>query len=282
MILSNFVDVTDCNVWSGDQNVPRDYGAVYVSLNFAAGTANTIKDKVKADIITNFSDNLGIVSMTTKYTDPTDLFLELVLSFNFDPALTGFSLAATESSAYNFMVRYFNENLNKFDKTFRRSNMLTEIDALDPAILSSKCDVKAQLRIFPTIGTEKNFELQYPMQLRGPDDFTFTIISSVFEFDGSIALIRNKLNSQRLQIQNIDGDVLLDNVGEFVPTKGQVKIIGFAPQAFIGGSEFIKVSAIPLNESVVKPLRNYVVRLDPSVSFATGSIDRQDTKLTVG
>ena len=281
MILSNFVDVTDCNVWSGDQNVPRDYGSVYVSLNFATGTADSIKDKVKADIITNFSDNLGIVSMTTKYADPTDLFLELTLGFNFDPALTGFSLAATESSAYNFMIRYFNENLNKFDKTFRRSNLLTEIDALDPAILSSKCDVKAQLRINPTIGTERNFELQYPMQLKGADDFTFTILSSVFEFDGKIALIRNKLSSQRLQIQDIDGNVLLDNVGEFVPTRGQVKIVGFAPQAFIGGSEFIKVSAIPLNESVVKPLRNFVVRLDPSVSFATGTLDRQDTKLTV-
>ena len=282
MILSNFVDVTDCNVWSGDQNVPRDYGSVYVSLNFATGTADSIKDKVKADIITNFSDNLGIVSMTTKYADPTDLFLELTLGFNFDPALTGFSLAATESSVYNFMIRYFNENLNVFDKTFRRSNLLTEIDALDPAILSSRCDVKAQLRINPTIGTERNFELQYPMKLKGADDFTFTIISSVFEFDGKIALIRNKLNSQRLQIQDIDGNVLLDNVGEFVPTRGQVKIVGFAPQAFIGGSEFIKISAIPLNESVIKPLRNFVVRLDPSVSFATGTLDRQDTKLTVG
>ena len=220
--------------------------------------------------------------MTTKYTDPVDLFLELVLSFNFDPALTGFSLAATESAVYNFMVEYFQGNLNKFDKTFRRSNMLTEVDAIDPAILSSKCDVKAQLRIFPTIGTNRNFELQYPMQLKGPDDFTYTVISSVFEYDGSIALIRNKLNSQRLQIQNIDGDVLLDNVGEFIPTKGQVNIVGFAPQAFIGGSEFIKISAIPLNESVIKPLRNYVVKLDPSLSYATASLDRQDTKLTVG
>ena len=282
MILSNFTDVTDCNVWSGDENVPRDYGAVYVSLNFANGVSDVIKDQVKANIITNFTDNLAVVSMTTKYTDPVDLFLELVLSFNFDPALTGFSLAATESAVYNFMVEYFQSNLNKFDKTFRRSNMLTEVDAIDPAILSSKCDVKAQLRIFPTIGTNRNFELQYPMQLKGPDDFTYTVISSVFEYDGSIALIRNKLNSQRLQIQNIDGDVLLDNVGEFIPTKGQVNIVGFAPQAFIGGSEFIKISAIPLNESVIKPLRNYVVKLDPSLSYATASLDRQDTKLTVG
>ena len=105
--------------------------------------------------------------MTTKYTDPVDLFLELTLSFNFDPALTGFSLAATESAVYNFMVKYFNDNLNKFDRTFRRSNLLTEVDALDPAILSSKCDVKAQLRFNPTIGTERNFELQFPMQLKG-------------------------------------------------------------------------------------------------------------------
>ena len=220
--------------------------------------------------------------MTTKYTDPVDLFLELTLSFNFDPALTGFSLAATESAVYNFMVKYFNDNLNKFDRTFRRSNLLTEVDALDPAILSSKCDVKAQLRFNPTIGTERNFELQFPMQLKGPDDFSYTIISSVFEYDGTIALIRNKLNSQRLQIQNIDGDVLLDNVGEYLPTKGKVNIVGFAPQAFIGGSEFIKISAVPLNESVVKPLRNYVLRLDPSISFSTASLDRQDTKLTVG
>ncbi len=282
MILSNFTDVTDCNVWSGDQNIPRDYGSVYVSLNFATGTADSVKDKVKADIITNFTDNLAVVSMTTKYTDPVDLFLELTLSFNFDPALTGFSLAATESAVYNFMVKYFNDNLNKFDRTFRRSNLLTEVDALDPAILSSKCDVKAQLRFNPTIGTERNFELQFPMQLKGPDDFSYTIISSVFEYDGTIALIRNKLNSQRLQIQNIDGDVLLDNVGEYLPTKGKVNIVGFAPQAFIGGSEFIKVSAVPLNESVVKPLRNYVLRLDPSISFSTASLDRQDTKLTVG
>ena len=85
--------------------------------------------------------------METKYADPTDMFLELVVGFNFDPSLTGFSLPATESTVYNFMTNYFSKNLNKFDKIFRRSNMLTELDALDPAILSSRCDVKVQLRL---------------------------------------------------------------------------------------------------------------------------------------
>ena len=281
MVLSNFPEVTDCNVWSGDQNVPRDYGAVYISLNFATGTDDTVKDRIKADIITNFTDNLAVVSMETKYADPTDMFLELVVGFNFDPSLTGFSLPATESTVYNFMTNYFQTNLNKFDKIFRRSNMLTELDALDPAILSSRCDVKVQLRITPTVGTKRLFELQFPMALKGADDITNIITSTIFEYDGVVALIRNKLTSTRLQIQDIDGNVLLDNVGEYNPSRGSVTITGFTPQALIGGNDYIKISAIPLNESVIRPLRNYVIKLDNTETFATATLDRQETGLTV-
>jgi len=281
MILSNFTDVTDCNVWSGDQNVPRDYGAVYVSLNFADNTSQTVQDQIKAGIIGQFTDNLSVVSITTKFTDPTELFLELTLSFQFDPSLTGISLSATESSVYRFLNSYFSRNLNKFGKIFRRSNMLTEIDAIDQAILSSKCDVKAQLRFNPTIGDKRTFELQYPMDIAAPDPYRYMVQSQTFEFEGTIAVIRNKLNSTRLQVTDIDGNVLLDNVGEYFPSTGLVKIVGFTPEAFIGGEDFIKVSVVPLNESIIKPLRNYVIKIDPSLSFATASVDRQDTTSTV-
>lgn len=280
-ILSNFTDVTDCNVWSGDQNIPLDYGAVYVSLNFDDNVSDTVKENTKAQIIGQFTDNLSVVSITTKYTDPTELFLELTLGFNFDPSLTGTSLVATENDVFRFLNNYFRKNLNKFEKIFRRSNMLTEIDAIDQAILSSRCDVKAQLRFNPTIGTERTFELNYPMPMAPPDPYTNIVQSSVFEYDGTRALIRNKLDSTRLQITDIDGNVLLDNVGEYFPATGVVKIVGFTLEAFIGGFDFIKVSVVPLNESVIKPLRNYVIKLDSSLSFATATVDRQNTTSTV-
>tara|TARA_B100000073_G_C23517323_1_gene486376 strand:- start:144 stop:626 length:483 start_codon:yes stop_codon:yes gene_type:complete len=159
--------------------------------------------------------------------------------------------------------------------------MLTELDALDPAILSSRCDVKVQLRIVPTIGTKRLFELQFPMALKGADDITHIVSSTIFEYEGVVALIRNKLSSTRLQIQDIDGNVLLDNVGEYNPSKGTVTITGFTPQALIGGNDYIKISAIPLNESVIRPLRNYVIKLDNTETFATATLDRQETGLTV-
>ena len=281
IILSNFPQVNDCNVWSGDQNVPIDYGAVYVCLNFPAGTSQATKDLVKANIVTNFTDNLSVVSMTTKFTDPTDVFLELNTQFDFDPALSGFTLAGTETGVFNYVTNYFNTNLNTFNAIFRRSNLLTEIDALDQAILSSKIDVKAQLRIEPTVGVVDNFELSFPMKIASPDDEVYSVSSSIFEYNGAVCQIKNKLNDTRLQIIDIDGNVLLDNVGEYKPLDGEVNIIGFTLDAFIGGNQFIKISVVPDNPSVIRPLRNYVLRLDTSESSATATIDRQTSSLQV-
>ena len=280
-ILSNFTDVSDCNVWSGDENVPLDYGAVYVALNFPTNTSAAVKTKVKNDIVNNFTDNLSVVSITTKFVDPTDAFIELNAQFDYDPALTGFTLAATETSVFNFMRRYFTDNLNTFNKVFRRSNLLTEIDAIDAAILSSKADVKVQLRFTPTVGTIQTHELAFPMKIKKPDDVTHTVTSSIFQYQGAICQIKNKLESTKLEVVDVDGNILVDNIGQYNSTKGTVEIVGFAPQGLIGSDPFIKVSVVPESESVIKPLRNYILRIDTNNSSATANVDRQTTSLKV-
>ena len=281
VIMSNFSAVTDTAVWSGDQNIPVDYGKVYISLNFPTGTAESTKTETQNNIVSNFTDTLGIMSIETEFVDPVDIFLELVVNFDFDPSLTGFTLTSTENSIYNFITTFFNRNLNTFDKIFRRSNLLTEIDALDPAILSSRCETKVQIRMTPVIGINNTEVLAFPMKIATPDDINHIVESSVFTFGDKVCQIKNILSGTTLQIIDVDGNVLLDNVGEYKPADGQVEIIGFNPQAFIGGDTFIKFSVTPENQSVVKPLRNYIIRFDTSRSSATATIDRQQTALKV-
>jgi len=281
IILSNFSDVTDVAVWSGDQNVPIDYGKVYVSLNFPVGTTASTKTTTQNNIVTNFTDALGVISIDTEFVDPLDVFLELAINFDFDPSLTGFTLATTENEIYNYVRNYFTRNLNTFNKIFRRSNLLTEIDALDPAILSSKCDVRIQMRFSPSIGVNNTTTLAFPQKLAAPDDDVAVVESTIFTFENAVCQIKNKLESTTLQIIDVDGVVRLDNVGEYDQEKGEVKIIGFNPQAFIGGNTFIKISTTPQNQSVVRPLRNYILRLDTSRTSTTAEVDRQQTSLRV-
>ena len=281
IILSNFSDVTDVAVWSGDQNVPINYGKVYVSLNFPSGTAAATKTATQNAIVNNFTDTLGVISIDTVFVDPIDVFLELNLVFDFDPSLTGFTLASTENSIYNYMSTFFNRRLNTFNKIFRRSNLLTEVDALDPAILSSRLETKVQMRHTPIVGSNNSEVLNFPMKIASPDDLVPVVTSSIFTFENAVCQIKNKLESTTLQIIDVDGNVRLDNVGEYNASKGTVEIVGFNPQALIGGNTFIKISVTPENQSVVRPLRNYILKLDTANSSTTAIVDRQQTALRV-
>ena len=280
-ILSNYTDVVDANVWSGDQNVPIDYGSVYVSLNFAPGTSSTIQTNVKNSIVNNLADRLGVVSITTKFTDPIDVYLELTTEFDFDPALSGFTATTTENTINTFIQNYFADNLSTFNAVFRRSNLLTEIDAIDQAILSSKMDVKTQMRITPNPGSLETFNLYYPTKLASPDDVNVIVKSTAFTYNGVVATIQNVLESTRLHIIDTDGNELLDNVGQYNPSDGSINIVGLKIDAFIGAFQFLKISATPESQSVVRPLRNYILRLDRNETTSTARIDRQTTSLQV-
>lgn len=280
-ILSNYTAVEDCAVWSGDQNVPIDYGRVYVSLKFATNTTTATQSAIKNSIVNNFTKNLAVMSIETEFTDPVDTFIELTTNFQFDPALTGSTLFSTEAEVFNFKKTYFKNNLGKFDTVYRRSNLLTEIDALSPAILSTKQDVKAQLRFTPTIGQNTDHKLAFPMKIATPDDVQPIVTTTTFTYNGKVALIKNKLESTILQIYDLNGNVMFNNVGEYRPQDGVVDIVAINPQALLFGVNFIKVSVVPENQSFIKPLRNYILSLDEDVTSATALIDRQTTTLEI-
>lgn len=280
-IQSNFTDIEDVTVWSGDQNVPVDYGTAYISIKYKTGTPTATKTSIENNIVNNFTDNLSVMSITSKFIEPTEVFVELNTVFNFDPALTGRTLASVEQDVYNFQSNYFANNLGTFDAVFRRSNMLTEIDALSPAILSSRTDVKCQLRFTPTVGQITSHTLKFPMRIADPDDVEAQLLSDTFQFRGVVAQLRNKLSDNKLQIYDLAGNVLQDNAGQYNAATGVVEILGFNPQKLLFGTTYIKVSVIPENQSFVKPLRNYVLDIDTNNSSASALLDRQTTTLEV-
>lgn len=281
IIETNFADVKEAAVWSGDENVPLDYGAVYISLNFKANVSSAVQQAVKDQIRANYVKNLSTMSMTPKFVDPIDVFLVLNTSFNFDPALIGISSQTQESNINQFVVNYFKRNLESFNKVFRKSNLLTEIDALNKAVLNTKIDLDIQMRQEVVLADLNTFELQFPTKIMDPDDVFHRIRSDAFEYNGTVAIIKNRLNSNQLAIFDLDDRILLDNVGSYNVDTGIVNIVGFNPQRLLSGDSFIRIQITPKNESYVQPLRNYILKLETDRSSSTAIIDRQTETLKV-
>jgi hypothetical protein len=279
-ILANYNSyITDVNAWGGNQNNPPVYGRVYVSLKFIDGLTDSQKQNIKDQIVTNLTNNLAIMSIDTVFTDPTNVYLELGTTFNFDPDLTNLTTRGIESLVTNAVNSYFTTNLQKFNKVFRRSSLLTEIDKLSPAILNSKMDVKVQLRLSPTVGTATNYNLYFPVSIASPDSISHKVISSRFTYQGTTCVIRNVLGSNVLQVQTLAGTALVTNVGSYTASTGTISLIAFNPSA-IEGTE-IKFSVIPANESTIRPLRSYVIDIDSGLSFARAIVDYQNTLTTL-
>jgi len=268
-IESNFSQVSSASVWSGDENVPINYGKVFISLNFTSGTSSSVQQAVKDAIVTNYTNNLSVMSITTEFVDPQYVYLEVNSNFQFDPGLTGFTLGGMETRVFNYIKSYFTDYLRDFGSIFRKSNLATEIDALDKSILSNSIDLKVQMRLY------------FPSEIATPDDVFFRVQTDTFEYEGIPAQIKNKLSSTTLQIYDLDGVVLLDNIGSYNPAAGSVSFIGFSPSQIISGNDFLKVSVLPQNDGYVEPLRNYILVLDAGKSSATARLDRQTPSLRV-
>ena len=221
------------------------------------------------------------MSMTPKFTDPKDVFLILTTSFNFDPALTGISGQTQESNVFQFMSNYFNTNLNSFGKVFRKSNLLTEIDAINRSILNTKIETEVQMRQDVTTGGLNTFTVQFPNKIADPDDIFYRVDTDAFEYGGVVCRVKNRLGTNQLAIFDLDDEIVVDNVGSYDKDKGTVDFVGFQPTRLLSGDTFIRINVVPADDMTIQPLRNYILKLEENTSSATAIIDRQTETLEV-
>ena len=271
--------IEDVYAWGGNDNVPPEYGKVFVSLKYKTGIDAETKTATQSNITSQLTSNLAIMSIDTEFVDPTTLFLELTTTFNLDPDQTGLTAETLENSVKTLVNTYINNNVNSFGKAFRRSNILSDIDDFSPAILDSKIDVKAQLRFTPSITALSNYSINFPIVIASADDVSHKVVTSQFTYNSQSAFIRNKLGSSKLQIVSTIGDVLKDNVGSYNPLTGVITISGFQPTAV--ASTELKVSVIPANQATIIPKRNYIIDVDTSVSSAIAVLDYLNTSSVI-
>jgi hypothetical protein len=61
-------------------------------------------------------------------------------------------------------------------------------------------------------------------------------------------------------------EVIVDNIGSFNSVLGTVSVNYFNPQSIIGGFTYVKLAAVPANQSAITPSRNDLLVYDADAS----------------
>jgi len=271
LILRNFSTlIQDIIAWGGEDNINPDFGAVYVSILFEEDVSTTTQTTTKQSI-RDLADQLAVISFRLEFTDPVTTYMEVQTFFQFNPNLTTETINTVQSSILSIINNYFTDNTGGFEQSFRRSNLLTLVDDYSPAVLSSRANVKMQQRVTPTLNASNNFTLRFPTSIAIPDDNEYSITSTQFYIGSSICSIRNRLNTNVLEVvETSSGDIIVDNIGSYTASSGIVNIQSLQPTSILGTDAFIKIKCVPANQSAVSPTRNEILVYDADESFATG------------
>ena len=266
LVLRNFSTlIKDIKTFGGEDALDPEFGVVFMSVLFnddvPASTVAVTKQSIR-----DLAEQLSVASFELKFADPVDTFVEVRVFFQFNPRLTTLSRNTVQDNVQAAVDNYFLNSVGMFSQSFRRSNMLTDVDAVSPAVLSSRAEIFMQRRFTPTLTRIEDHKLRYPVPIAGPDDEFHRITSTAFTFQDKNCIIRNRLSSNVLEVFNQeDNIVIVDNVGSY--GNDTISLVGLQVDGIIGGGTEIKLSAKPSNESAISPLRQDILKYDPDLSF---------------
>lgn len=150
LILRNYSTlIKDIKAWGGEDNLDPEFGAVYVSILFEDDVTLETQATTKLSIL-DLAAQLAIISFRLRFTDPERTYIEVANFFQFNPNLTTLTLNTIQNQVAASISTYMTSTLGGFDKSFRRSNMLTQVDDVSAAVLSSRAHIRMQKRFIPT------------------------------------------------------------------------------------------------------------------------------------
>ena len=223
-ILNNYPNLDSVSIWGGEDNVPRVYGKVFVSLK---PTANYyISEAEKQRIIDEIISPKAIVAVQTEILDPEFLYLIVESDVQYDAKKTNSSETAIKQSIRNAVLTYRDRELNKFDTRFILSKMQDDIDDTDlNAILGSETIVRVQKRFKPTIASSQAYTINFNVPLhRGT--ISNKLVSSEFGVNDSNGVRRSVTFEEIPQSFSGITSISISNPGTGYTTAPTVTITG--------------------------------------------------------
>lgn len=187
----NYPAIDSISVWGGEEETPKAYGKVYVSMKPKQNYY--ISETEKQRIINEIISPKSIVSVDTIIRDPEYLYLLVSNYVEYNKNKTTQNPEGIKNSIRNSILLYNQNNLNKFGATFVLSKLQDNIDSVDlNAIIGSETILRLQKRFEPDLTKSTSYTINFNAELhRGT--LTNRMTSTQFDVYDSFGIIRTVL-----------------------------------------------------------------------------------------
>ena len=253
--------------WGGEDNVPPQFGKVFLCIIPEEGEKLTIAEK---EAIVAFLKTKAVANTRIEFNDPEYLDLTVNTEFVYNKNTLTIGVSDVESQVRLAIDEFAELNLGKFDSIFRYSTLVREIDIVHNSILNNRLDIGVKKYFSPTLYELQDINLNVYNEIDGKaiipaiTSTGFSIAGSqnimYFEDDrqGRIKMVyysnnvKNTFNAFAGKVNYIDGVVNIN----------PVEIVSYV-------GDFIEFTIKPARVDIVSK-RNVVVRLqDKNITISS-------------
>ena len=164
-IKSKYPSIDSLSVWGGEDETPKVFGKVYISLK--PKTNYFISETEKQRIIDEIINPKAIVSTSAEIRDPEFLYLIVESIVQYDPKRTSLDEGTIRNNIRQAILDFRDTNLNKFAGTFVLSKLQDVIDSTNgEAIIGSETVVRVQRRFEPKLNESASYTVQYDVPIQ--------------------------------------------------------------------------------------------------------------------
>jgi len=157
IIYKSFPEAQSINVWGGEDNIPPQYGKVFIAIKPKSTDVLTASQK---DVLINeILKNKNVVSITPELVDPTYINLEVTSTVYYNPNLTTRSLSDIKALIIAEINDYNDDHLESYDGIFKHSNLSRLIDTAEDSILSNITTIKLHREVEVNYNTNVTYEI---------------------------------------------------------------------------------------------------------------------------
>jgi hypothetical protein len=164
-IKSKYPSIDSLSVWGGEDETPKVFGKVYISLK--PKTNYFISETEKQRIIDEIINPKAIVSVSAEIRDPEFLYLIIESLVQYDQKKTSLDEGTIRNNIRQAILDFRDTNLNKFAGTFVLSKLQDAVDSTNgEAIIGSETVVRVQRRFKPKLNESASYTIQYDVPIQ--------------------------------------------------------------------------------------------------------------------
>ena len=282
VIANGVPGIKSINAWGGEDNIPAKYGKTMVSIVYEDTLTAAQSAATEQLIKTNLTDPLSVIGVEAEFVQPTFQYININTSFRYNVSATNLTLEGINAKIKNTVETYFANNTGKFNDVIRKSRLQSVVDGADPSVLGNDITLTMTSRFSPlknSVGSfvRSAYTVNFLSTIAAPQMTAAEsiITSSRFVYNSKVCTLRNApLHSTKIQIIDINSNVIVDNVGSYDPTTGTVSLTEFLPESIVSGDSFISINAVPRDDSVFKPLRNTLITIGSNIANGIPDVDQ--------